>query len=171
MIESISGRELKHLVIVTNKLSKIKSQFDSQDHPIIKIILNFKEFITKAYWKIFNQDSFNKDNNYIEAKDILIDDIKRFVVLIFFTTIKFYNLDIKDTDSNTDILTEIITDKVVKGDTSTVLYFVNPNWYSSLHKIWIIDKKYSENLSYVVMPNIKNYDGVILNSIHDKFII
>mmetsp|Transcript_7406 Transcript_7406/g.6566 ORF Transcript_7406/g.6566 Transcript_7406/m.6566 type:complete len:82 (-) Transcript_7406:848-1093(-) len=61
----------------------------------------------------------------IKKEDIMkeiIDEVKRFIALLFFTTIKFYNLSFKDNENNCDILLEIITGRVIRGDLYLIIY-------------------------------------------------
>ena len=107
-----------------DKFSKLKNQLDLESHPLIKIISIFQGFMVDVYQDYWSSESLSNKYDINEMKEQLIDNVQRFIALLLFTTIKFYSLDIKDNQSNIDILTEIITDKVVQGD----LY----RWVSSI---------------------------------------
>ena len=111
-----------------HKLSKVKEHFDSSSHPLNKIILKFQNSMIKANKFLLNPLESSDNINFMEVKERIIDDIYRFISLMYFTTIKFYNLDIKDNDNNTDILIEIITDRVIRDDFYTLLHNVISYW-------------------------------------------
>lgn len=62
--------------------------------------------------------------DFEKVSDNLVNDIHRFIALMFFTTVKFYNFTFKDNENNTDILLEIITSRVIKGKIYIALYNV-----------------------------------------------
>jgi hypothetical protein len=57
-----------------------------------------------------------------EVKKELIDDVQTFIAIMFFTTVKFYNLTFKDNENNSDILLEILTERVIKGELYMAIY-------------------------------------------------
>ena len=107
-----------------HKLTKIKEHFESNNHPLNKIILKFQNSMIKAYRFLLNPVDRSEWVNFNEVKEKIVDDIYRFIHLIFFTLIKFYALDIKDNDNNSDILIEIITDRVIRNDFYTLIHNV-----------------------------------------------
>lgn len=102
------------------KFNKLKEHLAVDSHPLNKIIASFQKWMVTAYNFLLYPSSL--EIKFEKVREELVDNIHRFIALMFFTTIKFYNLNFKDNENNTDILLEILTERVVKGKLYMALY-------------------------------------------------
>lgn len=103
-----------------HKFNKLKEHLADANHPLNTIIAGFHKWMITAYNFLLYPNSF--DIKFEKVREELVDNIQRFIALMFFTTIKFYNLNFKDNENNTDILLEILTERVVKDKLYQALY-------------------------------------------------
>lgn len=105
------------------KFKKINKDLEEKKgHPLNALISVFHHWIIKANNFLLHPAESKSVIDFERVKETLIDDMHRFIVLLFFTTIKFYNLNIKDNDNNTDILVEILTGRVLRDKLYAVLH-------------------------------------------------
>lgn len=134
------------------KFKKLKQHIKLETHPLNKIIVQYQKWMASAY--NFLLHPLEREINCEKVQEDLVDEVHRFIALLYFTTIKFYNLTFKDNDNNTDILLEILTNRVLKGKLYIALYNVISYWLKNQTKLIqskmnVKDYKYTEGISEI----------------------
>lgn len=98
----------------------LREQMRNKQHPIFQLVDEFQKWMNKAYgnFRTKRVDGYDLQR----GRDEIVANTQQFIALMFFTTIKFYNLAFKDNENNRDILLEILTGMVVRGDLHKVIY-------------------------------------------------
>jgi len=112
-----------------NKFRFLKEELKKRDHPLTQLVGQFHKWMESSYESLL-YPNWSEINNE-KLRDEIIDEVKRFIVLLFFTIIKFYNLSFKDNENNCDILLEIITGIVVKGELYLAIHNAISIWLKS----------------------------------------
>lgn len=102
------------------KFNNLKDQFKSSSHPLNKLVFCFQKWVISEYNFLIYPKSI--EVNFLQVKKTLIDEVQTFIAILFFTTVKFYNLTFKDNENNSDILLEILTERVLKGELYMAIY-------------------------------------------------
>lgn len=134
------------------KFKKLKQHIKMENHPLNKIIVQYQKWMASAY--NFLLHPLERQIDFEKVQEDLVDEVHRFIALLYFTTIKFYNLTFKDNDNNTDILLEILTNRVLKGKLYIALYNVISYTLKNQTKLIqskmnVNDYKYTEGISEI----------------------
>lgn len=105
-----------------SRFNKLKEHLAMNDHPLARIIVWFQKWMVQANNFLLCPKEY--EVNFEQVKEELVDNIQRFIALMYFTIIKFYKLTFKDNVNNSDILLDIITSRVVTGKLYMALYNV-----------------------------------------------
>mmetsp|Transcript_30996 Transcript_30996/g.30536 ORF Transcript_30996/g.30536 Transcript_30996/m.30536 type:complete len:223 (-) Transcript_30996:931-1599(-) len=124
----------------------LKQQLKSKEHPINQLIDEFHNWSEKKYY--FLTESSVEQEDVDQVKDEIIRNTQQFIALMFLTTIKFYQLTMKDNENNRDILLEILTGLVVRKD--LYLCISKTITYCKSAEIDILERKMSmeENVDF-----------------------
>jgi len=103
----------------------IKRHLKEKKHPLRELIETFKSSFYEYWLPSLTKASPSSDRSIKEAlktKERAVDEVHYFIKMLFFATVKFYTIEIKERDLKKDLLINLLTNIVLTEDVYFILF-------------------------------------------------